>query len=85
MPGGGEIFLSAKKDIGGKVSITVSDTGCGIPKERLEKIWEPLYTFGKKEGTGLGMAIVKKIVEEHGWAINVASEQDKGTVFTISC
>ena len=84
MPDGGKIFLSAKRDKKGKALITVSDAGCGIPKERIAKIWEPLYTYGKKEGTGLGMAIIKKIIEEHGWVINVTSEPDKGTVFTIT-
>lgn len=66
------------------VEITVSDTGSGIPKESLEKIFEPFYTTKDKgKGNGLGLPIVKGIVVRHkGW-IEVDSRQGEGTVFRV--
>jgi signal transduction histidine kinase len=82
MPIGGRLSVTARRGNSG-VEVIVSDTGVGIPKENLSKIWEPLFTAGKKDGAGLGMAIVKQIVEDHGWRISVESEEGKGTTFTI--
>ena len=67
--------------------ISVSDTGMGIPKEALAKIFERFYRVnrpGKEiKGTGLGLAIVRKIVTMHGGRIEVESEVDRGTVFSV--
>jgi two-component system phosphate regulon sensor histidine kinase PhoR len=67
--------------------IRVSDTGMGIPKDALPKIFDRFYRVhrpGKQiQGTGLGLAIVKKIVLMHGGRIEVESEVDKGTTFTV--
>jgi len=67
--------------------IQVSDTGFGIPKESLPKIFERFYRVhrpGKEiKGTGLGLAIVNKIVTGHGGRIDVESELNKGTTFTV--
>jgi signal transduction histidine kinase len=66
------------------IKLTVGDTGYGIPKDALPKIFEPFYTtkeFGK--GTGLGLTVVKGIIEEHQGTITVDSEEGKGTTFTI--
>lgn len=63
--------------------LQVTDTGKGIPPERIEAIFEPFITFDKERGTGLGLAIAKKVVEEHGGKIEVASKIDEGTTFTI--
>ncbi|MBI4666655.1 MAG: GAF domain-containing protein [Nitrospinae bacterium] len=82
MPNGGTLVISAARSSGGVV-LKVADTGVGIDRQNLAKIWEPLFTHGKKEGTGLGMAIVKQIVEDHNWKIDVDSEPGKGTEFTI--
>ena len=68
---------------GGRVGIIVSDTGPGIPAENLEQIFDPFFTT-KEKGVGLGLSIVKKIVESNGGEITVESEAGKSTTFTIS-
>lgn len=66
------------------VEIEISDTGHGIPPENLEKIFEPFFTTKEPgEGTGLGMYVVKQIVEQHGGTIRVRSSSGKGTSFLI--
>jgi len=67
----------------GHVRIMVNDTGHGIPQENLEKIFDPFFTT-KQKGVGLGLSIVKKIVESNGGGIRVESEAGKSTTFTIS-
>jgi len=62
--------------------IQVSDTGRGIPSERLATIFQPYRSF-RAGGTGLGLATAKKIIEAHGGTVSVHSEVDKGTSFTI--
>jgi signal transduction histidine kinase len=64
-------------------SISVEDTGCGIPEQMMDKIFKPYFT-GKKNGTGLGLAVVKKVVELHKGRMDVVSQPGKGTTFTIS-
>lgn len=83
MPQGGVVSLSARRAADG-VEIEVADTGVGIEPERLERIWDQFYTHGKTQGTGLGMAIVKKIVEDHGWRVAARSTVGQGTAFTIT-
>lgn len=72
-----------------KVFLSVKDTGVGIPKESLKKIWERFYktdsSRGKdKKGTGLGLAIVKEIIQAHGENINVISTEGVGTEFIFT-
>jgi len=62
------------------IVIQVKDSGRGIPKENLDKIFEPLFTT-KQQGTGLGLASVQSIIESHGGIISVTSPP---TVFTIT-
>ncbi|MEO6588345.1 MAG: ATP-binding protein [Pyrinomonadaceae bacterium] len=64
------------------VKIEVKDTGCGIEKENLEKLFEPYFST-KETGTGLGLAIVKKIIEDHNGTIEVGSVLGEGTIFTV--
>ncbi|NGZ97435.1 MAG: hypothetical protein CV089_15175 [Nitrospira sp. WS110] len=83
MPDGGtlSIGLAREKDF---VKLTVADTGHGIPHDVVKKIFEPFFTtkeFGK--GTGLGLTVVKGIIEEHQGSIAVESEEGKGTTFRI--
>ncbi|MBX3345547.1 MAG: PAS domain S-box protein, partial [Nitrospira sp.] len=85
MPGGGvlKVALAPATDRG-MVMLVVGDTGHGMPKDIIAKIFDPFYTtkeFGK--GTGLGLTVVKGIIEEHAGTIQVESEPGVGTVFTI--
>uniref|UniRef100_UPI00119E5896 sensor histidine kinase n=2 Tax=Bacillales TaxID=1385 RepID=UPI00119E5896 len=68
---------------GGKAIIEVEDTGKGIAEEDLPKIFDPFYTT-KEEGTGLGLSLCQKIVEDHGGKIMVHSQLNVGTVFTLT-
>jgi len=66
------------------VELTFSDTGCGIPKEQLDKIFDPFFTTKPPgKGTGLGLSISHSIVVKLGGRITVASEVGRGTTFTI--
>ena len=67
----------------GHVRITFSDSGCGIPAESLEKIFEPFYTT-KARGTGLGLAITRQIIEQHHGEIHIDSTVGKGTSVTVT-
>jgi two-component system sensor histidine kinase HydH len=83
MDAGGELVIqiSHRKEEE-DIEIQVSDTGGGIPKEDLTKIFDPYYTT-KSTGTGLGLAIAHNIVEAMGGSITVVSQKGKGTTFTI--
>jgi PAS domain S-box-containing protein len=82
MPDGGTLKIQTAQEKGG-IRISIQDTGKGISKENLDKIFEPLFTT-KPKGIGLGLVIVKNIIEGHGGSIHVKSEVGKGTTFTIS-
>ena len=62
--------------------IEFADTGSGIPKDRLDTIFDDFVTT-KKRGLGLGLAMAKKVVEQLGGSISVASEVGSGTTFTL--
>ncbi len=83
MPDGGRLRLSLDRE-NSHVRIGVSDTGHGMTEEIRSKVFDPFFTtkdFGK--GTGLGLTVVKGIIEEHGGTIAVESVVDKGTTFWI--
>jgi signal transduction histidine kinase len=79
-PGG--LVVAAVEGQGDRVQIRVYDTGCGIPADRLQAVFEDFVTT-KRRGLGLGLAITRKIVEQLGGRISVASEVGKGTTFVI--
>ncbi len=82
-PPGGTITVSSEpSEVPKGVWVHVQDTGRGIPKEELERIFEPFYTR-KDEGTGLGLSITRQIVQEHNGTIQVTSEEGKGTCFSV--
>lgn len=66
-----------------RATVRVRDNGQGIPADKIDRIFNPFFTT-KEKGTGLGMAISKKIVEAHDGSIDVASEQGRGTEFVVS-
>jgi signal transduction histidine kinase len=78
---GGELALSARVAHEG-LEMVVSDTGGGIPRAIQNRLFEPFVTAGKRHGTGLGLANVKKIVEEHQGSVQVRSSP-RGTCFTV--
>jgi signal transduction histidine kinase len=81
MPNGGKLTIGASKT-DETASISVEDTGVGIPKQNLGKLFQPLFTT-KAKGMGLGLAICKRMVEAHGGEITVESKVGKGTIFTV--
>jgi signal transduction histidine kinase len=81
MPEGGKLSISSMNSQK-EVSISITDIGIGIPKDRMEKIWTALYTT-KAKGIGLGLPICKRIVEAHGGSISVLSTIGKGSTFTL--
>jgi two-component system, NtrC family, sensor histidine kinase HydH len=79
--GEGEVMVRTAND-GQYAQIQISDTGKGIPAERLADLFSP-YQSSKPDGAGLGLATVKKIIDAHKGTITVVSEPGKGTSFTI--
>ena len=81
MPHGGRVQVRARRN-GSQAVVEVADSGVGIPRENLESIFNPFFTT-KPEGVGLGLAIVSKIVDDHGGKITVESDVAKGTTFRV--
>ena len=65
------------------IEIKISDTGCGIAREDLSKIFEPFYSTKGQKGTGLGLSVIWGIIDNHNGTIKVDSKLNKGTTFTI--
>jgi signal transduction histidine kinase len=79
---GGELMVRTISE-GNHARIQISDTGKGITPDRIDHIFEP-YQSTRPDGSGLGLATVKKIIDAHKGTITVVSQQGKGTAFTIS-
>ena len=83
-PGGvGAAGAAAAEVIVGMLSVTIQDSGQGIPQENLGKIFDPFFST-KERGTGLGLALVQQIVVEHGGRVDVASGAGEGTTFSLT-
>jgi len=83
MPEGGGLVVKSDVTDSNQMALTFADTGVGIPQEKMEKIFEPLFTT-KAKGIGLGLALTKLLVERNGGTIDVESEVGKGATFTVS-
>jgi signal transduction histidine kinase len=81
MPEGGTLTVAASQEKEALV-ISVQDTGCGIPKEVVDSIYDPFFT-SKTKGAGLGLTMVHQIIMNHRGEIKIRSEVDKGTIATI--
>jgi PAS domain S-box-containing protein len=81
MPEGGTLTI-ASREVKGNLELSFADTGVGIPKEKMDKLWMPFFTT-KAKGMGLGLPICKRIVEAHGGEILVESVEGRGTKFTL--
>ncbi|HYW07349.1 MAG TPA: ATP-binding protein, partial [Longimicrobium sp.] len=83
LSGGGRLELRTRR-VGDGAELDVADTGPGIAPEHLERIFDPFFTTkAPGEGTGLGLALIHRIVTEHGGHVRVASAPGEGTTFTV--
>jgi two-component system sensor histidine kinase BarA len=85
-PTGGSVVIAVKEEANNLLQISVSDTGIGIPRDRLQEIFEPFHQLDASStrhhgGTGLGLSLVRQIVEAHGSVLDVQSVEGKGSVF----
>ncbi len=81
MPEGGKLTVAAREK-GRFLEVEIADTGCGIPGESVDKIFDPLFTT-KAQGIGFGLAVCKAIIDRHEGNIEVKSKMGKGTTFNI--
>jgi signal transduction histidine kinase len=85
-PAGGRVEVSARRE-GGRAVLRVSDTGRGIPADEQPRIWDRLFRGDQsraERGLGLGLSLVKAVVEAHGGAVGVDSQLGRGSTFTVS-
>ncbi len=86
-PEGGEVWVTCARDENGAVRATIRDNGMGIPPEEQSRIWDRLYRGDKsrqQRGLGLGLSLVKAVVEAHGGRVEVESREGMGAVFTVT-
>jgi signal transduction histidine kinase len=87
-PDGGSVRLEARKECGGWLAVSVSDTGIGIAAADLPRLFKPFEQLDgsrsrRHEGTGLGLSMVKRLAELHGGGVAVRSEPGQGSTFTV--
>jgi signal transduction histidine kinase len=79
----GQINIDLREVLGG-LEIRLSDNGRGIPESIRGKLFEPFISYGKENGTGLGLTVVQKIIQDHGGDVIVEKTSEEGTVFRIT-
>nr|WP_280138844.1 BA3702 family sensor histidine kinase [Bacillus sp. 166amftsu] len=82
MPDGGNIFIKTKSLKDNFILIRILDEGCGIPQDRISRLGEPFYSL-KEKGTGLGLMMCYKIIDEHHGKLQISSKLNKGTTVDI--
>ncbi len=87
-PSGGTVTVSLQRSAGSEIELSVTDTGIGIAPEHLPKLMQPFVQFDdvyrrKFQGAGLGLALVRSLVEPHGGTVTIASTPGKGTCVTV--
>jgi signal transduction histidine kinase len=80
---GGRVELSCHRNAQG-LEIRISDNGPGIPESIRENLFQPFVSFGKAKGIGLGLTVVRKIMQDHGGDVQVEKTGPQGTVFVLS-
>ncbi|RLB73153.1 MAG: two-component sensor histidine kinase [Deltaproteobacteria bacterium] len=84
MPEGGTLTIkTGTGTIKDHIYVSIEDTGCGIPEENIEKLFDPFFSTKGHHGTGLGLSVSYGIIQSHGGEITVASNPENGTTFTI--
>jgi two-component system sensor histidine kinase PilS (NtrC family) len=83
MPGGGALTVTLARDARGRIEIRVADTGIGMSAEEQTRVFEPFYTTFEG-GQGLGMSVVRRIIDDYGGEIRIASEPDRGAVIALT-
>ena len=85
MPQGGKLIIRTEMNKSGDhITIRIEDTGCGIPEENIEKIFDPFFSTKGNKGTGLGLSVSYGIIQSHGGEIEVDSKLGSGTAFIIT-
>jgi signal transduction histidine kinase len=82
MPAGGDLTVSTNAS-DSRASVVIEDTGTGVSKENMPKLFEPFFST-KTTGLGLGLAMTKRVIEEHGGKVDFQSIEGKGSTVTIS-
>jgi two-component system, sporulation sensor kinase E len=83
-PEGGRVEVSAVRKSDSEFHLIIADTGTGIPEDKIDTIFEPFFSTKGSKGTGLGLPVTKKIIEEHKGTIEIESREGEGTTFTIT-
>jgi len=78
----GKIYIAVEKEGKNHIVVKISDTGCGMTSEEIEKIFSPEYTT-KEKGVGLGVPLAFEIIRGHGGDIKVISRKNRGTTFEV--
>ena len=86
MPEGGQLTVASSVAPGGQaVQVRIKDTGCGIPRDKIDRVFDPFFTTKETgKGTGLGLSVSHGIIEQHKGETAVESSPGEGTTFTVT-